>query len=110
MADREDSTLLLVKFSTHRDSRTYVEYRDLKHALEGVCQLYESGLKAVNPNIRNITYDLNDLFGYINSLQEIVCFTPTLDRERRVVGYRRLDRAQIKDALFTHLKRQAEDS
>ena len=41
--------------------------------LSGVCNLYERGLKELNPNIRNVTYDLSDIFKYIDELADL-CF------------------------------------
>ena len=64
-------TILLVQFSDRRDSRTYLEYDSVGDAMDGVCQLYEQGLKASNPQLRHITYDVGDLFGYLDSVKDL---------------------------------------
>ncbi|KAL8270507.1 hypothetical protein Esti_005600 [Eimeria stiedai] len=63
-------TILLVQFSERRDSRTYLEFESIGEAMDGVCQLYEQGLKASNPQLRQITYDVGDLFGYLDSVKD----------------------------------------
>lgn len=42
-------------------------------ALAGVCAMYEQKLKAQNPSHRNITYDISDLFFFIDSLGDLSC-------------------------------------
>ena len=64
-------TLLLVQFSERRESRTYLEYESVSSAMDGVCQLYEQGLKASNPQLKHITYDVQDLFVYIDSMKDL---------------------------------------
>eukprot|EP00966_Prymnesium_polylepis_P293445 6777602-Prymnesium_polylepis.1 len=39
----------------------------------GICALYEKGLKALNPNTRHITYDIADLYHYIDQLTDMTC-------------------------------------
>ena len=37
----------------------------------GVVKLYEAKLKQLNPQVRQITYDISDLFSYIDSLGDL---------------------------------------
>jgi hypothetical protein len=39
----------------------------------GVCAMYEQKLKAQNPQHRNITYDISDLFFFIDALGDLSC-------------------------------------
>jgi|EP01044_Picomonas_judraskeda_P003972 hypothetical protein len=39
----------------------------------GVCAMYEQKLKAQNPAQRNISYDISDLFFFIDSLGDLSC-------------------------------------
>ncbi|CDJ50767.1 enhancer of rudimentary, putative [Eimeria brunetti] len=64
-------TILLVQFTDRRESRTYLEFADSAAAMDGVCQLYEQGLKASNPHLRHITYDVTDLFNYLDSVRDL---------------------------------------
>jgi hypothetical protein len=37
----------------------------------GICGLYERKLKELNPAIRNITYDISDLYNFIDGLADL---------------------------------------
>jgi len=37
----------------------------------GICALYERKLKEINPAIRHLTYDIGDLFNFIDGLSDM---------------------------------------
>lgn len=39
----------------------------------GIIRIYESKLKQLNPNVRDITYDVQDLHAYIDHLEDLCC-------------------------------------
>ena len=39
--------------------------------LAGVCRLFEARLKEMKPNMRQIAYDISDLFQFIDSLPDL---------------------------------------
>lgn len=39
--------------------------------MDGVVKMYESKLKQLNPNMKNITYDIQELYNYIDSLTDL---------------------------------------
>jgi hypothetical protein len=39
--------------------------------MDGLCKIFESYLKQQNPGSRNITYDVKDLFSYIDDLPDL---------------------------------------
>ena len=41
--------------------------------MEGVCKIYEEHLKRTNPNIPSITYDISQLFDFIDQVRVVVC-------------------------------------
>jgi len=41
----------------------------------GICQIFENRLKEMNPDQRKITYDIGDLFGFIDKLPDMACLT-----------------------------------
>jgi len=43
-----------------------------------VCGLYEKELKTLNPQVRNITYDIADLYTYLDQLQDLSCLVYAL--------------------------------
>lgn len=41
--------------------------------LTGVCKIYEEYLKRMNPNSPTITYDISQLFDFIDQLADLSC-------------------------------------
>ena len=41
--------------------------------MDGVCQLYEQSLKTMNPGLRSTTYDVQDLFSFVDSVSDLSC-------------------------------------
>ena len=66
--------------------------------------MYERGLKAMNPTLKNITYDVSDLFNYIDSLWELCC----LVFRRPSNTYIPHNKEWIKSRVLEHLRRQSE--
>uniref|UniRef100_A0A2K5LX65 Enhancer of rudimentary homolog n=1 Tax=Cercocebus atys TaxID=9531 RepID=A0A2K5LX65_CERAT len=54
-------TILLVQPTKRPEGRTYADY-------ESVCKMYEEHLKRMNPNSPSITYDISQLFDFIDDL------------------------------------------
>lgn len=96
-------TILLVQPTQSKKSRTFDDYETVNAAMDGVCRLFEQKLKERFPNRRNITYDINDLFGFIDELADLSClvFNP------QVRAYSPYGKDWIKKRVFAHLKRQA---
>jgi len=64
-------TILLVQPVANKASRTYSDFETVPQALDGVLALFEKRLKELNPQMRQITYDINDLYRYIDTLQDL---------------------------------------
>lgn len=52
-------------------SRTYHDYESVPKMLVGVCAMFESHLKAKNPQSRNITYDIQDLYNFVDGFGDL---------------------------------------
>lgn len=72
-------------------------------SLAGICQIFESKLKSDQPHTRKITYDISDLFAFIDSLTDLA----TLTFDSRINAYVPRNKQWIKDRVFAHLKKQA---
>lgn len=97
--------MLLVQFSAKLESRTFVEYNSLRAALNGICQLYEQALKESEPGVRKISYNMNDLFMYLDKMHKIILFLyhpPTRT-------YKVHDKIWLKDKLVKHVQGQIKD-
>lgn len=70
----------------------------------GVCKMYEKKLKQLNPTVRQISYDIADLFRYVDSLGDLCClvFDPATNQ------YSPHNKEWIKDRVFNILKKQAQ--
>ena len=74
------------------------------HVRAAVCGLYEKELKALNPQVRNITYDISDLYQFLDHLGDLSCFVLEPDRG---ASYLPKGKDWIKKEVFRHLKAQA---
>ena len=43
-------------------------FAQVNECMEGVCKIYEEHLKRTNPNIPSITYDISQLFDFIDQV------------------------------------------
>ena len=68
---RDIHTLLLVQYNQNMGSRTFADFESTSAAMDGVCTLYEKELQTLNPNKPNITYDIADLFAFLDQLASI---------------------------------------
>ncbi|KAH7637325.1 enhancer of rudimentary [Dermatophagoides farinae] len=85
------------------ETRTYWDFESLNDALEYICHLYELHLKEDNPGMTSITYDISQLFDYLDSLTDLSC----LVFQRAANLYAPFPRDWIKEKIFIFLKREA---
>lgn len=64
-------TILLVQPGTRPETRTYSDYESVNECMEGVCKIYEEHLKRRNPNTPTITYDISQLFDFLDQVRWI---------------------------------------
>ncbi|CAI0376624.1 unnamed protein product [Linum tenue] len=69
MANRH--TIILMQASHNRASRTFMDFGSITQAMEGICGLYERKLKEINPALRNLSYDIADLYNFIDGLADL---------------------------------------
>ena len=102
--DTNSHTVVLIQYNHMATSRTYLDYETLPAALDAVCGLYEKELKTLNPKVRNITYDIADLYAYLDQLQDLSC----LVFNQQMNAYLPRGKDWIKQQVFHHLRRQAQ--
>ncbi|MPC22856.1 Enhancer of rudimentary [Portunus trituberculatus] len=66
-------TILLVQPGPKPETRTFSDYESVNECMEGVCKIYEEHLKRMNPNTPSITYDISQLFDFIDQLADLSC-------------------------------------
>lgn len=62
-------TILLIQAAGQLSSRTYSDFESVNECMEGVCKIYEEHLKVKNPNTPTITYDISQLFDFIDQVR-----------------------------------------
>lgn len=79
-------TILLTQPSRNKASRSYSDHETTSLAVEGtsikdfrllmnlfleIIKSYEAKLKEMNPTVRDITYDIKDLYNYVDHFADI---------------------------------------
>lgn len=96
-------TILLVQPGQKPETRTYSDYESVNECMEGVCKIYEEHLKRQNPNIPSITYDISQLFDFIDQLADLSC----LVYHKSSNTYAPYNKNWIKEKIYILLRRQA---
>lgn len=95
-------TILLIQ-PGKPETRTYSDYESINEAMEGICILYEEHLKKQNPNTPSITYDISQLFDFIDQLKDLSC----LVYKNETNSYSPFSKDWIKEKIYILLRRQA---
>ncbi|XP_065564998.1 enhancer of rudimentary homolog [Artemia franciscana] len=99
-------TILLIQSSLKPESRTYSDFESVNDCMEGVCKLYEEHLKRQNPNIPSITYDITQLFDFIDQLADLSCLVYMKSSNT----YAPYNKEWVKEKIYVLLRRQASKS
>lgn len=96
-------TIILIQYTNQYNSRGYLDFPDVGSAMDGLVKMYELKLKELNPNLSNITYDIQNLYDFLDTLTDLVA----LVFDKKVEKYDPKDNKWIKDNIMTHLRNQA---
>jgi hypothetical protein len=64
-------TILLLQPDAAKASRTYFDFQALEEALQGICSVFEGKLRELNPGRAQLTYDVADLFAWLDRLPDL---------------------------------------
>ena len=84
-------------------SKLWEDYDNVEDAMDGVCRMYERHLKKEYPTKKQITYDVANLFDYIQDMPDMSC----LVFSDKYKVYEPKGKQWIKDEVLKHLKKQA---
>merc|ERR1712168_887088 len=101
MTSTGQHTIVLIQPTKKPDGRTYSDFKTIHEAMEGVCKLFEEHLKRQNPTKPQITYDVADLFDFIDQLPDLCCLVFEGDR------YAPYNKEWIKERIYIMLRKQA---
>ncbi|XP_013380708.1 enhancer of rudimentary homolog [Lingula anatina] len=96
-------TILLIQPTKKPDSRTYSDYESINECLEGICKIYEEHLKKAHPQSPSITYDISQLFDFIDQLHDLSC----LVFQKSSTTYCPRNKDWIKEKIYIMLRKQA---
>ena len=97
------ATLLLIQADPrYPESRTYQFYESVTECVEGVCKIYEEYLKAQYPHRSSITYDLHELYEYLDQFYELNC----LVFQRETGTYAPFTKDWIKERITAYFVKQ----
>ncbi len=80
-----------------------MDFQSIAGALDGLCRLFEKKLKELNPTVPKITYDIQDLYNFIDTHAEVA----VLALESASGTYVPYNKEWVKKKVYQHLKRQA---
>ncbi|XP_072172963.1 testis-specific serine/threonine-protein kinase 3-like [Diadema setosum] len=96
-------TIMLIQPSTP-ESKTYSDYNSIKECMEGICRIFEEHLKKVHPSSPSITYDISELFEFIDKLTDLSCLV--LDTDSKCYYVPR-NKEWIKEKIYVNLSKEA---
>ena len=64
-------TIVLIQHTNSYQSRTYIDFPSVGAAMDALVKMYEHKLKELNPSVPHITYDIADLYNYLDSLFDV---------------------------------------
>ncbi|KAJ7532147.1 hypothetical protein O6H91_14G074000 [Diphasiastrum complanatum] len=98
-------TIILMQPVSDRASCTYMDFDSVSQAINGICSLLERRLTSLNPRLRNITYDVDDLYQFIDGMADM----SALVYDPSTHSYSPNDRQWIKQRAYQYLARYAND-
>ena len=93
-------TILLIQFTADETTKTFLEYADISKCVDGVCQLYEQRLRLQNSDKQEVTYDVQQLFAYLDQLTDIGAMVYNVN----IKAYEPKSRDWIKQQVYCGLK------
>ncbi len=99
---KDTHTILLFQQDQAPSSRTFYDFASLKTAAGGLTQIFENQLREFNPDRKELTYNMADLYEYIDRVPDLsmLVFDPYTKQ------YRPFTKAMIKDVLLEFVTSQ----
>jgi hypothetical protein len=93
-------TLILIQYTGAFESRGYMDFNSVKEAMDALVKMYEMKLKELNPQVAHITYDVTDLFKFLDSMTDLCA----LVFDNKTNKYDPKDRNWVKETIVSHLR------
>ncbi|KAL3147855.1 hypothetical protein ABBQ32_002577 [Trebouxia sp. C0010 RCD-2024] len=95
-------TIVLVQPTNNKSSRTYLDYPSVHHAMDGLCKDFERKLRGLNPTMATITYEITDLYAYIDQMTDMSALVYAPEPN----AYIPCNKDWIKKQAYNHLRDQ----
>ncbi|QDZ19274.1 enhancer of rudimentary-like protein [Chloropicon primus] len=95
-------TIVLLQPASNKATRTYMDFETVSSAMDGICKMFEKKLKELNPTVSTLSYEIEDLNRYIDSLPQLVALVQGQNN-----AYTPQDKEWIKKRIYVHLRNQA---
>ncbi|XP_034120915.1 enhancer of rudimentary homolog [Drosophila guanche] len=102
-------TILLIQLDTREKSRSYAYFQSVDECLERVCKIYEEHLKRCTPSAHVITYDILQLFDFIDMLKDLTCLVHQVDAKTYAPRNKHWIKHQIREKLRKEANKSAEE-
>ncbi len=99
----QSHTILLVQPAQDKRTRTFDFFSTQAQAIDEIIRRFEEHLKNTRPQARQITYDVKELFQWLDGMVDI----SALVLDTRVNKYDPHPKDWIKQQIFNRLKQQA---
>jgi len=85
------------------NSRTYRDYDNMGKCADYLVKLYERKLRQMNPGVKQLSYDVSDIYKFLDTYEDIA----VLSFQKSTNTYVPHDKKWIKQQIFKHVKHQA---
>ncbi|XP_060079537.1 enhancer of rudimentary homolog isoform X1 [Ylistrum balloti] len=99
-------SILLVQATHKPETRTYSDFESINECMEGICKIFEEHLKKVNSDCPSITYDITQLFDFLDQLADLSC----LVYNKEIGTYVPHNKDWVKEKIYVMLRKQASSS
>ncbi len=87
----QSHTIILLQTADDSNSRTYLDFARPAQAWDAITRMFEERLKVISPGVKTLSYDVQDLFRWLDNLADVSCLVCVAAR-RRVNARRRCRR------------------
>ncbi|KAI3389413.1 hypothetical protein SNEBB_002808 [Seison nebaliae] len=94
-------TIVLLQNDEAMSSRTYLDFNSQRECFEGLCKMFEETLKIQLPDSRSITYNIAELFDFLDHFYDVGCLTLS-----KGTTYQPKNRSWLKEKIYLMLRQQ----
>lgn len=66
-----EQTSSIASIQLYPQTRSYMDFPGVNAAMDALVKMYEHKLKELNPTVQNITYDVTDLYNFMDNMHDL---------------------------------------